>query len=510
MSCDIVKENISLEEIIFSQNCEMPNETEHMLADNMPSVARILKASGDVVVTSKSVNGQSVVVEGNSIINIIYVTETGNLCSDTVSIPYSKTFELDKVYEGCYIDVNATCEYINCRALTGRKFEIGFSVILNISVSCICKKQLVSGCESNDIQLKTSKFDTSILVGRAEKNVIIEEELQISDSEPVICCLRSSVYPSVSECRFVSGKIMVKGETKVVLLCLCKNNQTKEFLATIPFSQIMEMESVTESCECDASAVICGYEFRPRTGSDGSFTSMIFSAKICIIAKSTKDIELCYAEDAYSVRGEIKSECNKISAHKNAGKINDKFSINKQLEFSEGTLESVKDVWCEAAKCNTEVENGDLILSGNLRICILGYDNSGAPIYHERPTDYEYRFSVSDKNGATVKYASVTVASCDYNCLGGDRVDVKIGMNVSACLMKSVCTNMINNIELCDDKDSCKYKRDDAAMYIYFAEKGESVWNIAKKYKSPICKLRELNSINEDNIDNEIKLVIPV
>lgn len=510
MSCEILKENILIEETVFSQSLELPAEVDRILPDGAPSAARILKAAGETVISSKTVNGQSVLIDGNSLINIIYVSENGALCSHIENIPFSKTIELDKAYDDCYAEVESSCEYINCRALTGRRLEIGCSVLLNVTVISLQNRQIVSGCEDGKIQLKTFSACTTVCVGKAEKNVIIEEELQVSESEPVMGCIRCSVVPEVIESRFVSGKIMVKGQTKIKMLCLCRDSSTKEFVSVIPFSQIVEIENITENCECEAKAHLCGYEFRPRTGSDGSFTSVIFSAKINIFVKCTQNIDLIFAEDAYAVTGEIESECERLVANKDAGCINDNFSVSKVLEFSEGSLDSVKDFWCEVPKCNANIENGELTLCGNLRICVLGYDSSGSAVYHERPTEYEYRIPLKEAEGATVKCAEISVKSCSNTFLDSDKIEAKAELNVTAKITKSVCTNAIKNIEVCDDKNICSQNINNAAMYIYFAEKGESVWNISKKYRSPVCQVKATNDLKDDIIENDIKLVIPV
>ena len=509
MNFDSVKDYLQIEETVFSKTFELPLEFEKILSDGLPSVGRVLKAIGEPLISSKQINGKNCSIDGNCLITVIYVSETGALCSYADNIPFSKNFELENECEDAYVEIDSICDNISCRAITGRRLELNCNAILNVSVNNVCKKEIVTGCDCSSIQLKLESTNVTTCVGRSDKNVIIEEELQISDSETVTSCLRCSVTPRITDNRVVSGKVMAKGEVEIKMLCLCKDGAAKEFSSIIPFSQMMEIENCDE-CDCESKATLCGYEFRERSGSDGSFASVIFSARINILTKCFKTVNQCFVEDAYSVAGELRNESCNINFSKNIGVINDRFSFSKELEFTEGTLEAIKDFWCETQKYNYCIENNELIISGNIKICILGYDSSGAAVFNERPADYEYRYPLKELLGDKPCCVDIKVKSCDYSFYDSDKLAAKIELEVSAKLVNRKKSTVLKHLEMSDDKTDTCSKNKGAAMYVYFASKGESVWDIAKKYRSEIKCVKETNCIEDDEICEDTKLIIPV
>ena len=37
-------------------------------------------------------------------------------------------------------------------------------------------------------------------------------------------------------------------------------------------------------------------------------------------------------------------------------------------------------------------------------------------------------------------------------------------------------------------------------MYMYFVKPGDTLWNIAKKFKIKVCDLKELNKLESENL----------
>ena len=59
------------------------------------------------------------------------------------------------------------------------------------------------------------------------------------------------------------------------------------------------------------------------------------------------------------------------------------------------------------------------------------------------------------------------------------------------------------------EKNSAK-DTENSGIVVYFPEIGESVWEIAKRYNSQVCEIKELNLLAENEITVQKGLIIPV
>ena len=67
--------------------------------------------------------------------------------------------------------------------------------------------------------------------------------------------------------------------------------------------------------------------------------------------------------------------------------------------------------------------------------------------------------------------------------------------------------NVINKLELDETQAREKSK---STLIIYYPEKGEKIWDIAKKYNSSLVSILTSNNKTGDTIDNEKILIVPV
>ena len=63
-------------------------------------------------------------------------------------------------------------------------------------------------------------------------------------------------------------------------------------------------------------------------------------------------------------------------------------------------------------------------------------------------------------------------------------------------------------VKACADEDK-KIQKDNCALTLYFAEKGESLWDIAKEYNTKQQSIFEENSLEKDILDSSKMLLIP-
>ena len=99
----------------------------------------------------------------------------------------------------------------------------------------------------------------------------------------------------------------------------------------------------------------------------------------------------------------------------------------------------------------------------------------------------------------------VEVAMQDFIVMPDESIDIKIDLNFSVDISKSTDVNIINNINIEENSNQDFY-----SVVIYFVKPGDTLWKIAKKFKSTVDDIARMNDIEDANkIDVGMQLFIP-
>ena len=93
----------------------------------------------------------------------------------------------------------------------------------------------------------------------------------------------------------------------------------------------------------------------------------------------------------------------------------------------------------------------------------------------------------------------------DFVVMPDESIDIKIDLNFLVNIYKNVNISVINNININENQ-----KQEYYSMVIYFVKPGDTLWNIAKKFKSTVEDISKINEIdNENKINIGDELFIP-
>ena len=82
----------------------------------------------------------------------------------------------------------------------------------------------------------------------------------------------------------------------------------------------------------------------------------------------------------------------------------------------------------------------------------------------------------------------MAVTSCAFVPVDSTKIEFRLNCSVKGCLFITEEAEALCEIEILEDK-VCE---NDCNLVLYFAQKGESVWDIAKKYStSPKCLMAD-------------------
>lgn len=510
MELNTLEQGLATNRTIFEQSVEQPIDTEFTLPDYCPEIERILKCRVIPRISSKSQNGSSFTADGNASITLIYAGSAGEISSYDYQVPFSKTLDIGAAgtepADAVFVTCDVMLDYATCRAITPRRINVHGAVMAKIKAQCRKNTNVIADIDDENVQMQKGTATTTVPMAQTEKQFSLEEEVEIpSDKAAVICMIRCSSTAVVNECKIVSSKAVVKG--RLCIDALYKSENGCEKLKTeIPFSQVVDIPGADEDCSCSAKLEVCSFDMRPKTGMSGEARTFMVDARINVVVEAFCNREVSLIYDAYSTQHDTTVSKSDVSFDKYVYGTDETFICKKTLEFPEGSFNEIVDVWCDMGGNTVKSEGSSVVIAGELMVCILGRDPSGTAVFYERPAPYDYRVHL-DKMPEGMKCVPViNVSGTDYSLMGSGKVEIRAELKISVTVIEVTKYSLLSRISVNEDS---KKPTDDSALVIYFADKGEKVWDIARKYNTSPSEIASVNELSDDTLASGRILLIP-
>lgn len=493
---------------VFSESAEQPIDIDFTLPDYYADISNILKCRAVSRISSKSINGGGISVEGCVTVTVIYCGSDNCISSYEYQYPFSKSFDAGLNTDGCLLFAKTKCEYINCRAVTGRKIDIHGAAGIYVTLKKRKLTDVISDCDDCNIELLRGSVPATVPMGCADKYLIIEEEIELGAGQPDIrCIIRYDAEASITDSKILVGKSVVKGEMTVKLLYAPEGEASPQTVRYgLPFSQLIEIDGITDECECESKVSIAHLEIKPRVSATGECRHLMLTAKLLITSECCCNNDVAVILDAYSRKYEADICKNEVCFNKICENINQSFSCKKSLDFAQGALASVVDMWCEVKTDSVKFSDNAMRVCGTVTAYIIAKDSDLTPTFYEKTIDFEYTHPMNT-DGEFKCTPEITVTNTNYTLTGEHNMELRIELNISASIYKCSSLPLITDIAVNDIKPQVKEKH--GAMTIYFASSGEGIWDIAKRYFADVDELKQINEIDDDVLTDDKMILIP-
>ena len=199
---------------------------------------------------------------------------------------------------------------------------------------------------------------------------------------------------------------------------------------------------MNEECTCDVSAEILTLEIKPRNAHDGECRSFMLNAKLCINVQASCNNDIAVIYDAYSKKYNVNLSCCDTTFEKVINNISELFVCKKNIEFSDGDIHNIIDLWCISALGGYRIEENNVIISGSVTVCLIAENSDGVINYFERPIDFEYRFDGEVLPQDVRIEPTLNALNSSYSVIGDNSLEVKIELSVTAAIFEIKTLNI--------------------------------------------------------------------
>lgn len=503
---------VKISETLALCGSEVLAETDIILSETYPDILRILQVDGNAVIREKEVSKGRVILRGDIALNIIYVPDPGMsdmpAKSITATAPFTDVCQASDVLSDMKIHSRAEIVNIECSLINSRKINIKAAVSTEIKAVRQSETEFISGAESEDGSLQILQKEVRALRQEADEDFVItvSDKIEIPSGKPSAAdILKITADISGADVRLIAGKAIIKGAVNVGTLYVGRKNLSLEFMEhEIPFTEILELSGVTEDMDADIDFSVQNIYYE----TDDAEEMRTIGVEITLLANAnvTNSESAVILADCYSSESEISVTKRNCEIDYLSGLIKPQINVRGEIALGGENpfAERVLSVQAKPVLDKVSVNGENVTLQGRLLTDVLYLTNEEEMPLSGARGEIPFDFTAEADGESTSAECAMTLSNLSYT-LSEDAVNIRATLSAAIKLIGKEKVSVIEEIKISDAEKPFR-----APIVIYFVQSGDTLWNIAKKYRTTASKIAAANNMDmEKTLMVGEKLLIP-
>ncbi len=485
---------------------ELPVDLDFTLPDYCADVEKILKCTVSPEVYSTNFSGGQLSVEGSSVVRILYCSQDKKTlrCAEQ-SIPFQSTFNLSSDSDEYAVSIKAETQYVNCKAVSKRRLMVHGAATIKVKLRQKKATRIYEPEDSKELQTLMKSTKISELLSLQSEVFSVSESIATDSKIPVSTILRTELNCILTDATAVGNRMIIKGELTFSMLYASDQSSElpQQFTYVFPFTHNMQCPEGEKSDIREIDLSIMNYDYKLKSDITTDSPVVVLDAKLSASLACRKETEVSYISDAYSTFTNTTLEYTRLKVDTAVHPKITSLMCKSSVSLSDVEVSRVLDVFCDSVTV-TPTAGDKLKLTGKANFCILALDSNSEIIYLERSIDINHDETLSMLYTGVSDVSSL-VKSISYRLTDAENLELRAEILVFTKLVKTEnlqAVSEITDIGKCIRDESC-------ALTLYFAEADESVWDIAKRYKTDRNALVKENDITGEFLPDKMLLLIP-
>jgi LysM repeat protein len=499
MSVELIKKPINVFQTIDEQHKEELMETGIIVPDSKPDVMDVLVVDADIAVNTREKTGKIMEVGGEICYQVIYRADNQEQSLEAINVkaPWSVSFNFLAKEEDVHALVAGNVEHTNVDIVNGRKLSV--KSVIKLSVKYILTKSIDAGeaVQGENVYQKADLQDIEMLEEMGGRTVSINETAQLPEGKPIIDEILYS-HGTLRDVK-VNENMTLDGILDIDFVYRVENDRTRiESMHTeVQVSKNIDIDNYRYT-DIFVNASVKSLSLRPAEDLDGLLTRVMIEAEIAAeYALYTRE-SVHLVKDAYSLDYDFELEEKQVNVAVEERDITENIQLGGTIPLDCGgdTLEEIINVTVKPRLLSAGKDNTEIEVNGSLDVCILYTTGIEMRVVrganHELP--FTYRVPLPDPESVYESDVSLSLDQNSYEIISDNEMAVKSQITARIHLSKKKQIKVIIGVKGVKAAD----KKENPPVLVYYAEQGESLWNIGKRYKVPVQKILDDNCMEEE------------
>lgn len=511
---ELVKKEIHMNRQKGSTVSQITLDDDFIVPDTLDDVARILLDHGEIQIETARRQGEKETVQGKLLFRILYRQEEGGLQALGGEIPFEEVMNVPGLEEHDDVQVTWTLEDLSTSMIHSRKLNIKAVVTLEVRVESLCDAEAATDVETDDTEAEVLRHTVNVaaIAVRRKDTYRIREDIQVSGNKPnAEKILWDEMRLRGVTIRPLDGMLHLEGELLVFLIYAGEGEHTPvQWLEeSIPFSGEVDLAESEEEMIPDVGVRILhrGVEMKPDY--DGEMREFSVDAVLELDMKLYREERVELLSDVYSTGCEIHAEQGEACFDRLLTHNVCKTRIGEQISL--GKPERILQICHSSGSVKLDEarpEEDGLHLEGvlDLRLLYLTDDDAEPVGTAGQVLPFHCVAGADGIREDSVWQIHLSLEQLTAVMLGGGQVEVKAVISAELLVLQPIKEPVVTAIET-EPLDLQKLQ-EMPGIVGYVVQKGDSLWNIAKKFHTTVDNVCEINELTERAVREGDRLIL--
>lgn len=495
MDIETLKENLCVNQIIGKAKENIVAEGDVIIPDIKPDILSTINTSGTICIYKKEVLEGKIRIDGGVQVYIMYLAddENSNVRGINTVIDFTKVIDMEKASPSMNLETNIKLKDIECKILNGRKVNIKVNIDASVNVYSNEDIEFIREIENrNDIQVLNKPTNIDSLLGSGNTKVYAKDTIGIESTDNLAEVMKTNINIINREVKTSYNKILAKADMLVNIVYLTDDNRINEVKWQIPVMGFIDMQNISDDNLCNTSYEIKNILIKPNNVDEHSIYVEVELEISCNVYEKR---ELDIIQDLYSPSECLNINQKNITVMQDKRNVKDKCVIKEKMVIPE--LHNTKI-------CNSEISpkivkqsiyNDRIMYECELEVKFIYFSGITNRVDLKVQTiPFNVNLDCQGVSQNSNLNTKIEIVAQDFIIMPDESIETNIELEISVDVSKMMEVRVIDNVEVAEDNDENIY-----SIVVYFVKPGDTLWNIAKRFKSTIKAISSVNGIEDEN-----------
>lgn len=496
MDFELNEEKIKLYRPLNSTKVKAVINSDVIIPDSKPDVKRILQVNAIASVSEKFVQKDMITVSGFVDYTILYTTDVDDsVVTVKTKSPFTHKIEIYGADEDCLNYILADVCHVQFSVYNSRKINLKSVVSFETDVVGKAVFNGISAVSSpTNIPYKEEQvkfLNISVCCG---SKFNISDEIKLSSADSQIDVIKLDHKVIINEIKSMNEKLVLKGEVNVEILYLSEGD-ISHMNCDLPFTEVFDVENLTPEMHTSVLCNLSSVEYSVNNIEDETLLNL--DLELDCLFRGYEEQAYNFITDIYCPDYEVNISKTKVNCMDITDNIIKNFPINGIVSVNgESEIEKIYNFYSKPVVDNISCNDGYCICDGYIDVKFLYSENTSSDAISS--INEKIPFSLKTESAFVNKDSIINVIinmiHSGYVLKNGHEIEIRAQLEQKAMVFKEKKYNVLSSFELNTDKPI--EKKSQSGITIYYSDKNEELWDIAKKYNTTVEDILKVNNLD--------------